>query len=803
MVRKKQMTISDQGSVVKNKKVALQKTANKKKPVKKINAYTKELEKEEFLAKSIIIEKVTSRDLKNYVDQQKAESKSDLTLNEFITLSRERKKDSILISDLSNLTIGKARSNKLFDLRGANFIGSIFYNTKFIHCDLEGAKFSGAHLEQVVFKDSNLNFVDFRRADLSSCEFSEKYSYPPWNSLEGLKFSSTVSCIRVFADIKNDLAKKNEQQRLLHNKKIEFREVRKKTPLLSRMALFFHLTDNCREYRRVRSEYNKMLKGIFHNDHMIHTSLQNVFHPESFVFDPVLLKDEDFCSDKKIKKNLVSLNRRDVIEFLKKSKGSKKISINDFAQGVYTKSLPKGSAIDKNMKFIADISSKVNIFGNNEWNRINLSGLDFSGVDISEANFAGSNLNKCIFKNTNISYSNFESAVMDSAVFDKVDAVGSNFYNSDCSNSNISDSDFRESRFDWSNLKDSVFNNINLAFAKARNASWRQVCLTKCNMNNTDFSNVDFRRSKFVEVSAKHSLFNKSNFNNSSFSNCCVIGSLFNLVHALHTIWDQTNAKGIEARYSNYTGCKFSEKCQFENSDFSHSILDGIKAPRAHFSGAKMNYVKIGYGKFAESCFTGASLRFAELSSCVFSESSCKDIDFTGAKIFNIRMMKSMLSGSVWNGTELRDSNFSDSDFSDANWKNIIIKDTILEGINNRRIKINDNTEIIDCQFKDLTGQFYHYDEDNFMDIMFIEQLTLNMQNIQYAERLKRWGVLSFILKIIDSEYRIPNKEVRRLNNYKLRNKNELKKILRKLKTEDQHGVNLYKFICINSISRP
>lgn len=747
---------------------------------------------------NVAIEPVTNEDLKKYIDFQSNHYKPDLTLNSFISKLRKCKEHWIIIADLSNLNIGKSRSKQLFDLRNANFIGSILNNTKFINCDLEGAKFCGIHLENVLFQDSNLSYVDFRDADLSSCEFSDSYRDSAWSSQVGLKFSSTPSCIRIFADIKNNLAKKNEQQRLLHNKKLEFYEIRSNTPLTSRIALFFHLTDACHEYRRVRSEYIKMQKGIFYTEHMIHTSFQNIFHPESFVFEPVMLKDEDFYSY--YNKKLVPLNRRDIIEFLNKHKKSKNLSLNDFAKEIYIKSLPNDVSVDKDIKIIADVSSRVNVYGNNEWNRINLSGLDFSDIDISEANFAGTNLSKCIFKNTNISYSNFESAFLDSAIFDKTIAYSSRFYNANLSNSSFKNCDFKKARFDWAVLNSSTFENVNFDFIKAVSSSWRKVSLNKCSINNANFCDVDFRLSNYSKVVARHTIFNKSNFNKSHFADCCFGNSLFNLIKSLHTIWDNTKAESIEARHSNFTGCKISEKCHFENSDFSYSILDGIKAPRANFTNSIMDYIKICYGKFAEGEFDNVSMRFSELDSCVFSESKCKKLDLTGGKMFNVRMIKSDLHDSIWNGSEIRDSDFSNANFSSANWKNTNIKDTILEGINNHRVRINDNTEIIDCQFKDLSGQFYHYDEDNFMDIMFIEQLKLNMQNIQNSERLIKWGVFGFVLKMLNSEYRIPSKEIRRLHNYRMRNKKELRKCLRQLKFEEHHGINIHQFMGINSI---
>ncbi len=696
MVRKKQTThgknvFENRGSV--SKKLVSKELMSKKRQVKKKPSVSGI----SFLPR-IVIEPVTIEDLKEYIESQNQNYKADLTLNAFITHLRGDKK-CYLITDLSNLNVGKSKAKQPFNLKNANFIGSIFNNTKFINCNLEGAKFCGMHLEDVTFKDSNLSSADFRGADLSSCEFSENYRDSVWSSQVGLRFSSTSSCIRIFADIKNNLAKKNEQQRLFHNKKLELYEVRNRTPLISRVALFLNITDGYHEYRRVQSEYRKMQRGIFHNDHMIHTSFQNIFHPESFTFEPVMLEGEDFYSNNN--KKLVALNRRDIIEFLKMGKKSKKLSLNAFAKEIYIKSLPKDASIDKDIKIIADISSRVNVYGNNEWNRINLSGLDFSGMDISEANFAGTNLSKCIFKNTNISYSNFESAFMDSSIFDKTIANNSRFYNADLSNSNFKNSNFTKARFDWSTINSANLENVNLDYVRAVNSNWRKTRLSKCNINNADFCHSDFRLSNYTKILAKHSLFNKSNFNKSHFVDCCFSSSLFNLVKSLHTIWDNTKAESIEARYANFTGCKISEKCHFENSDFSHSILDGIKAPRANFANARMDYVKIGYGKFAEGCFDNVSMRFADLDSCVFSESKCKKLDFTGGNMFNVRMIKSDMSGSVWNGSEVRDSNFSG-----ANWKNTNIKDTILEGVNNHRIQINDNTEIIDCQFKDLTGQF-------------------------------------------------------------------------------------------------
>jgi len=143
---------------------------------------------------------------------------------------------------------------------------------------------------------------------------------------------------------------------------------------------------------------------------------------------------------------------------------------------------------------------------------------------------------------------------------------------------------------------------------------------------------------------------------------------------------------------------------------------------------------------------------------------------------------------STFVGAEVKDSDFSKVNFEDSNWRDLHIKDSIINNINNHRICINDNTEFINCVYKMLDGQFYHYDEDNFMDIMFIEQVEANLKRIANAETMRKLGFLSYALKLFSKGYNISNKEVKKLHTYKLHNKNELKKYLKKLLLEENHG---------------
>ena len=739
-------------------------------------------------------EKVKHSDIVSYILWLSNRKKGEHSFNHFLT-KRDSTKNSktIIVADFSNLTIGSAKAREYLDLRSANFIGSIFHNTSFIGCDLRNAKFCGVHLEKVLFKESSLSFVDFSRADLSSCSFDKSYCSAPWNVIEGVKFSSTVSCIRLYADIKNEIAKKNEQQRVLDNKRMQLEEVKKRTPLLTKIGVSLRLCKAVGEYAKVRHEYKKMKEGDFHFDHIIHGSFSNIFKAETFIFDPVSLPGEAY-SNNKIRKKYIALTRDHLIEYLKRLKQTKTLSLNDFAKELYITSATKEIKPDKELKIIADLSSKVNMFGNNEWSRLNLSELDFTNADLSGTNFSGSNLKNSNFKGSNITNASFESALVTDAVFLNTVAINSNFYNADITGSHLEKSDFSGAIFSWSKCSGAILSDVKMDYLQANNSVWKVVKLERVSLNNSDFTATDFRGAKFLKIQAKSSLFNDSLLNNIHLDECVFDKSIFDRVTAIHTIWDNCIANQIEARRSNFTGSKFAEGSRFEKSDFSYSVFDGVKAPRGHFGGAVLNHIKAGCTKFADSCFEKASFKFADLNSCLMSQSNCQKADFTGAKLFNVTMTGANLKGSALVGACVEASDLSRVNFENSNWKDLHAKDSILNNINNHRVLINDNTEVVGCTYKALEGQFYYYDEENFMDIMFIEQFESNLKRVANAERIRKLGFLSYALKWFSKGYNISTKEVRKSHNYKLHNKNELKKYLKKLISEENHGQDVRLF---------
>ncbi len=741
----------------------------------------------------LIRKKVKEQDIEGYSKALKGRKNNNLSFNDFLNKKKELQKGkvkSFIIADFSGMTIGNSNSNQLFDLKWANFTNSIFHNTSFIGCDLKNARFANMDLDHVLFKESDINFVDFRHSDLSKCSFDKSYKNSPWNRLQGMKFSSTSSCIRIYADIKNEIAKKNEQQRLIDNKRMHYDEIKSRTSITARIKSYVGLLEKDHAYTRIKDQYKKMLEGQFNNDLIIDDSFENIINHDDFIFDPVFLKTENY-DDSKIKKKYFALTKENLLEYLSLLKKTKNLSLNNFAKELFKTSLANEGKFDPSLNIIADLSSKVNMFGNNEWNRLDLSEVDFTGADISEVNFSGTNLTNCKFKGANLSNSNFECALLSGSILKNIKADNTNFQNVDFSNCIIDKSNFTRSNFSWSKFTSTSITDIVISRARAKRVYFRGAKCDRLAINNSNFSEVDFNGVEFFKLQSFESIFDHSVFNNAKFDFCDIKSSILNSITAIHTLWDNSVVSKSEIRRSNLTGSKFTEGNRFDGVDFSYSVLDGIKAPRGHFAGAVFDHVKAGYAKFVDSNFERASLKFSDLNSCLFSQSNCQKADFTGAKLFNVGLAGTNLKGTAFVGAILDDVDMTKADLHDANWQDLYLRHTILDKVKNHRIKINNNTEFNDCSYSELDGQFYHYDEDNFMDIMFIEQLESNFKKIQKVEKIRRLGVLSYFFKIFFASYRIPRRELRKLSHYRLQSKYALKKYLKSVLANEKHSLDI------------
>lgn len=271
---------------------------------------------------------------------------------------------------------------------------------------------------------------------------------------------------------------------------------------------------------------------------------------------------------------------------------------------------------------------------------IELSGADFSGINLSE-----SSLNR--------SYKNEYSLPASKSTESEEDQPpGINFFGANLANSNLSsldltNTDLRNATLTKANLENTdmsemnldgiILNDANLKFTDFRNADFRNVIIDEVNFSETNLSGANLSRKSFVDLNFEHARLSSANLRLSNlFSN-----------------FDHANLDEADLRYSDFkSGWMLHDDSSFwpriYQASFNHSSLSstkmsnldlsGISFRSANLSSADLRKTNLSGSNFDRASFDNANLRevkfdYAELYWTSFSQANLKDSNFAGANL--------------------------------------------------------------------------------------------------------------------------------------------------------------------------
>lgn len=745
------------------------------------------LSKEELLFQGVDIKKPicfykpSDQDLIEYSNKIKTRKDINFSLNIFLSEKYNGNKEKLLIADLRDMEISAGKEEKQFDLRGANFRGSLFKNTRFVNCDLTDAYFSDSVLRGVRFRHSNLERVDLRGCNLEDCRFGREYESSSYKESSNIKVSMSLSELRIFADIKNEIARKNEEQRILDTKRYEMREISRRTSFYNKAVWFLGGNIDDGPYKKVMQELQEMEAGKFTKEYIVHKSAENLIKNKLCSFYPVFGKG--FKDMKKVRhKRYVKLTREDLEEFTAITDNPVTLSLNEFAEKKYLDAKESGATIPEDTMIVADLSSKVNKFGNNEWNRMNLSGISFINRDMSFVNFSGTDLSKCNFSNSNLHGSNLDCCNLVDSIFTLSNLTDCSMVNVDLSGSVFEDVTLVRSNISWSNLVRVKIMDSNVSYINCHNSNLNKSYFENLSVDGSNFDKVSLEKSRFIKCSFRNSSFVKSKWSAIKMEKVSFNGSIFNHTEMKNSFWDNVELQDVEAMHVDLTESKFSEGSIIKESNFRHSLFDAVRVSLCKIIDSDFDYAKIAYGKFGGTELIGSHFRFSNFDNVTLAECNAENADFSGAKMYNTRLMKTNLKNTNFSGAKITDSDLTGASFENSIWYSLKLDTSIIERVNNHRIKINDSTLIDKCLLKNLEGQFYHYDQDDFMEIMFIEQQQSHQQYVKNILKIKKMGFVVHILKFFVKDYNISTKDRNIVIKSRRRNRINLKNHFQEIK---------------------
>ncbi len=659
---------------------------------------------------NIITIKPTIDDLRKYVEAQhvKLALGSNLTVNDYLKdNSKYKNSNDIIVADLSNMEFNSQNSQTLFDLSKADFSGAIIKNTKFVNCDLTDAVFCDTDLDGAIFQNTTLRNVDFRGAGLASCEFSandRSYTTKESERFEGIKFSTTHALARQYADIKSELYHTLEQKKLLKEKRKEVQDAYNK---VSYRARIFGGTKEKEQYDKLKLQLDKMEKGVFQKeDYIMHPSFKNVFSSHSGKFDPVYKRGSS-KAHRDEHTEYVRLNREDVEKYLKLIKDQPGLTLNEFAKDQFIQNT-KGSIT--HARYVADCASGVRL--DNELIRLDLSGLDFTGAKINGVSFAGSNLEKCNFTLSDISNSTFEGAILSSAVFNKTVARDANFFNTNIANAEITESDFKRAFMPRSDASDAQIKTSNFDYADIKKGKWDKIKIEDSTFHEADMEGISLAAADIRRVKAQHAILNNAILEGCEFIESDFSKSFMQGVNATKAHFTNSILTHIEANAINLSEAELDEFTKLDGANLENAILTKINAERASFVGANMDKVQAGFANLAGANLESVVARFADLDGAILNEVKASKIDMTGAKLNNAQARGAKFQGAMMEGLEAEKTDFTNSDFTEADLQNCNLKQAILDQVNMEKAKINANSNFVEAQIEEAKGQLINHDHD-------------------------------------------------------------------------------------------
>ncbi len=249
----------------------------------------------------------------------------------------------------------------------------------------------------------------------------------------------------------------------------------------------------------------------------------------------------------------------------------------------------------------------INLRGAN-FSNSNLSEANFSGIDLRGANFNDANLNNAVFNGANLAWSHFERANLFGAKLNVLSVDGAKFCKADLRNINLTGSNLQGAIFTKANMENTIFKGANL----------NDTSFAGANLKKADFSGVNLRRVNLSRTTLIGAVFTGTNFDGANLSGADLRSINFNGL-ALHG----ANFSHTNLCHANFKGMNLSgvilEDADLSYADLSGTNLENMIFGKANFNRANLRLANLNCANFGSSALYGADLRGANVPLVIFS----------------------------------------------------------------------------------------------------------------------------------------------------------------------------------------
>ncbi|MEE9318981.1 MAG: DUF2169 domain-containing protein [Granulosicoccus sp.] len=268
--------------------------------------------------------------------------------------------------------------------------------------------------------------------------------------------------------------------------------------------------------------------------------------------------------------------------------------------------------------------------------REDLSGLEFTGLDLANIDFSGQVMNGTTFHDCKLDGCMFSDVELQAAEFNGSSLVGVTFRNS-----KLDDASFAKTI-----LTDTVFDGVSMSDAEFKELTFNNTRFKGCNG-----SYIDFADSVLVDATVQSCRFTSCSFDNCNLSGldlggCDLTESSFTGVTAVRTNFSKSQLHGFKA----------DEDADFTEANFQESI-----GTESQWGGCKLTRVRLD-----GACFDGARFEDCLMDGVSFIGASAKNVCFEGANLWSASLRDSNFLRASFERAELTDASLHGSNLYES-----------------------------------------------------------------------------------------------------------------------------------------
>lgn len=284
----------------------------------------------------------------------------------------------------------------------------------------------------------------------------------------------------------------------------------------------------------------------------------------------------------------------------------------------------------------------------------NLSHTDFSGLDLSGMDFSGCQLAYAVLEGANLAGTRLNGASLHKA--------------------NLKGSNFRQAVFDkTTNLQNAIMDGLDLSELNLSGMDLQRATFIGANLQNTNLHGTDLTAANLSQSSIGLARLDPETRLQSAILQKCNLAGMDLSGRELKDVqFDESDLKGVNFSNSNLTGSIFKQATNFNRTVLKDAKVQGICLSEQDLSGIDLSGLDLTGASFVKSNLTGA----------VFKGANLYQANLSGAHLQRATLDNACLEKANLEGVNLAGKNLSGLNMAGANLRDAILSRAILDKTN-------------------------------------------------------------------------------------------------------------------------